>query len=94
MQGLEAIGERVAVTNVALASLRLAVAQQMQFETLLEEVVKRQEDNFGNETATTEERDYADKAAGEGDDKENPTGFKAIEEPDEDSRGGALNIQV
>lgn len=57
--------EGVAVTNVALMSLRQAVAQQIEFETILEEVVQRQQDGFGSETATTEKKDRAAKKAAE-----------------------------
>lgn len=100
--------EGVAVTNVALMSLRQAVAQQIEFETILEEVVKRQEDSFGTETATTEEKDKAGKKADENKkadekkaDKKDArngsdlfTSSKPEDDGADDGRGASLNIKV
>lgn len=56
MQVVETSGGGAVVTDVALASLRVAVIQQEQFSKLLAEVAKQREEDLGQQTNANQEQ--------------------------------------
>ncbi|MEE8393617.1 MAG: hypothetical protein V3R66_04675 [Rhodospirillales bacterium] len=84
--------ELAGVSNVALASLQVALIQQAQFEETLEEIADRKEEELRVAEDTAESKEAASDDSGSD---------RAAEESDEETQGnvggsgdGSVNIEV